>query len=350
MGANAALGNYNSTTGVWTAGNIRDGVRTSLTITALVEDAGSITNQAEITFTDRNDPDSTPGNGDVTEDDFAEVTIDAAFPNTSPTTSGIEDFIVTKNAPNLTLSLFDVFDDAEDADTDLVYFLENNTNSELFEGIELDSESGSLTLNFTDNLLGSADITISANDPYEEFVSTNFTVSAIDSGKDNDTLYGGIGNDYLDGGKKEDRLLGLEGNDTLIGDKGKDTLYGGLGDDYIDGGKKEDYLIGEAGNDTLYGGKGKDTLYSGLGEDLLYGGKDKDTFVLAVGEGIDIIADFEPKKDSIGLTNGLTLSLLTISQNGEDTTISITNNNEMLAILDVVDANSIDHKNFTYIS
>ena len=78
--ANAALGNYNSTTGIWNAGNIRDGVRTSLTITALVEDAGSITNQAEITFTDQEDSDSTPGNGDPIEDDFAAVTIEAAFP------------------------------------------------------------------------------------------------------------------------------------------------------------------------------------------------------------------------------------------------------------------------------
>ena len=137
--ANAALGNYNSTTGIWNAGNIRDGVRTSLIITALVEDAGGITNQAEITFTDQKDSDSTPGNGDVTEDDFAAVTIEAVFPNTPPTTSGIDNFVVTKNAPDITFSLFNVFDDAEDADTDLVYRLEKNSNLELFENIDLNS-------------------------------------------------------------------------------------------------------------------------------------------------------------------------------------------------------------------
>ena len=311
--ANAALGNYNSTTGIWNAGNIRDGVRTSLTITALVEDAGSITNQAEITFTDQKDSDSTPGNGDTTEDDFAAVTIEAVFPNTPPTTSGIDNFVVTKNAPDITFSLFDVFDDAEDADTDLIYRLESNTNPDLFESIELESKSGNLILDFADDyILGRADISVSATDPYGESIAADFTVSVVDSGKDKDTLIGDLGNDYLFGDKKEDRLEGLEGDDTLIGDHGKDTLIGGIGNDYLEG------------------------------------GKDKDIFVLTVGEGIDTIADFENKKDLLGLNNGLTFGQLTILQEGENTVVGIASSKEVLAILNNVDHGSIDQKDFTY--
>ena len=73
--ANAALGNYDPATGIWNSGNIRDGARTSLTITALVEDVGNIVNQAEITSDNQQDPDSTPGNGEVGEDDFTTITI-----------------------------------------------------------------------------------------------------------------------------------------------------------------------------------------------------------------------------------------------------------------------------------
>ncbi|MEO1673198.1 MAG: cadherin-like domain-containing protein, partial [Cyanobacteria bacterium J06631_2] len=73
--ANAALGTYDPATGIWNSGNIRDGARTSLTITALVEDVGNLVNQAEITSDNQPDPDSVPGNGKVGEDDFTTITI-----------------------------------------------------------------------------------------------------------------------------------------------------------------------------------------------------------------------------------------------------------------------------------
>jgi len=65
-------GSYVSGTGVWTIGTIANGADATLTITATV-DLGTvgttIDNNAEVTASDQEDPDSTPGNTSGTEDD-----------------------------------------------------------------------------------------------------------------------------------------------------------------------------------------------------------------------------------------------------------------------------------------
>ncbi len=68
-------GTYNSTTGVWDVGNLRDNLSRTLTITANVNTAGSIINTAEITAVNEADPDSIPGNNNPNEDDQATVTL-----------------------------------------------------------------------------------------------------------------------------------------------------------------------------------------------------------------------------------------------------------------------------------
>ena len=70
-----------------------------------------------------------------------------------------------------------------------------------------------------------------------------------------------------------------EAEDALT-DAGDDTMYGG------------------AGNDKLYGGAGDDTLDGGAGDDDLQGdadvgnNTDGDTFVFSLGNGSDVILDF----------------------------------------------------------
>ena len=68
---------------------------------------------------------------------------------------------------------------------------------------------------------------------------------------DDDTLYGGAGNDLL---------LGFAGADILRGHSGDDVLGGGIGADMLHGGRGDDRLAGGAGDDTLNGGQGNDTL------------------------------------------------------------------------------------------
>jgi Ca2+-binding RTX toxin-like protein len=88
--------------------------------------------------------------------------------------------------------------------------------------------------------------------------------------------------DVIDGKGGNDRLEGLGGNDTLIGGAGNDELLGGYGDDL---------LIGGDGDDTLEGYFGTDVLNGGPGDDRLYGGPGLDYYILARGNGADLIVN-----------------------------------------------------------
>ncbi len=73
-GFTASTGTYDSTTGLWTVGNLVNGDSETLQIIATVNPTGNYTNSAEITAANLPDPDSTPNNGITTEDDYAEAT------------------------------------------------------------------------------------------------------------------------------------------------------------------------------------------------------------------------------------------------------------------------------------
>jgi uncharacterized repeat protein (TIGR01451 family) len=68
-------GSYSSTTGIWTVGALASGASQTLDITATVSTLGIKTNVAEISASDQADPDSTPSNGIISEDDYATATI-----------------------------------------------------------------------------------------------------------------------------------------------------------------------------------------------------------------------------------------------------------------------------------
>ena len=187
--------------------------------------------------------------------------------------------------------------------------------------------------------------------------------SLIDGTPENETLVGGeandliradIGNDIAAGSLGDDIIYGEEGDDILRGDEnsrspggtvgGNDTIYGGLGDDQIGGKTGNDQLFGDEGNDRIWGDDGDDLIDGGLGNDTLTGddfsgGQGNDTFVLAVGEGIDTIVDFEVGIDLLGLKGDLSADKLSISQVGSDTEISF--GSEILAILTGVNAASL---------
>ncbi|MCC7334833.1 MAG: DUF11 domain-containing protein [Pirellulaceae bacterium] len=67
--ANTASGSYSSESGVWTVGGLPVGGTSSLTIVAKLLTDQTINNLAEIASSDQFDPDSTPNNGVVGEDD-----------------------------------------------------------------------------------------------------------------------------------------------------------------------------------------------------------------------------------------------------------------------------------------
>ncbi|WP_242667517.1 DUF11 domain-containing protein, partial [Flavobacterium sp. AJR] len=70
-----STGTYNSTTGLWTVGNLINGKSETLQLTGTVNTTGDYLNIAEVTAAGLPDPDSTPNNGVTTEDDYATATI-----------------------------------------------------------------------------------------------------------------------------------------------------------------------------------------------------------------------------------------------------------------------------------
>ncbi|MBE9226175.1 DUF4347 domain-containing protein [Phormidium sp. LEGE 05292] len=191
----------------------------------------------------------------------------------------------------------------------------------------------------------------------------------IYAGKDDDIACGDAGDDLLFGDLGNDSLCGNDGNDTIFGgiggNNGNDTasddddICGGAGNDLLFGNQGADWINGELGDDTLYGGKGDDTLIGGDGNDLLsgdvgndslMGGNGSDKFVLVVGQGSDVITDFQDGVDSLVLLGNLTFPQLSIVQSGNNTLISLTSNNQLLATLNGISANLITQQDFIFLT
>jgi Ca2+-binding RTX toxin-like protein len=138
---------------------------------------------------------------------------------------------------------------------------------------------------------------------------------SLSLGGGQDRGFGGDGNDDLDGGSGKDRLSGQDHDDTLIGGSGNDTLLGGDGDDRLlggddrdtlNGGDNSDVLRGEDGADVLDGGTGNDRIIGGGGRDVMSGGGDDDIFVFSDTDDstprlADVIEDFSLRGDIINL-------------------------------------------------
>ncbi len=105
----------------------------------------------------------------------------------------------------------------------------------------------------------------------------------------------------------------LSGNITINGVSGFATITAaGQGDDAMTLTNGKDWAIGDdgndlisalAGDDVVIGGNGNDTFSGGLGNDILTGGAGNDQFRWFSGDGTDVITDFTPGNDLIGLAN-----------------------------------------------
>ncbi|NET63873.1 MAG: calcium-binding protein [Moorea sp. SIO1G6] len=201
-----------------------------------------------------------------------------------------------------------------------------------------------------------------------ELVSIDVFDNIIFGEAGNDQIEGDSGNDYINGADGNDTIAGGFGNDKIFGKDGNDVLRGDLnrcsaqtgtagGNDFIDGGADNDRIGGKAGDDTLLGGTGNDQLWGNDGDDFLRGGLGNDTltgddfsggngidtFVIAVGEGIDTIVDFESGIDLIGLGADLTFGQLSF-QGSE-----IRFGDEILASLNGVNTTSLSEASFVVV-
>jgi uncharacterized repeat protein (TIGR01451 family) len=77
-----SVGSYNSTTGIWTVGNLASGAASpTLQIVARIDVTGLLTNTAQVSASNQPDPDSTPDNNVATEDDQASAGLITAAPS-----------------------------------------------------------------------------------------------------------------------------------------------------------------------------------------------------------------------------------------------------------------------------
>ena len=96
-----------------------------------------------------------------------------------------------------------------------------------------------------------------------------------------------------------------ESNDTIRGAEGNDTIYG------------------EAGNDTLYGDSENDTLIGGTGNDTLYGDYGNDTYIFNIGDGNDVIHEYESsytsgRDDRIVFGEGINQNSIELERKGNN--------------------------------
>jgi len=75
LSSSTTTGTYDPGTGLWTIGDLANGAFAELTLVGQVQTTGPITNTAEVAQANEMDIDSTPGNGNTAEDDWAQVVL-----------------------------------------------------------------------------------------------------------------------------------------------------------------------------------------------------------------------------------------------------------------------------------
>ncbi|MDB5325074.1 MAG: calcium-binding protein [Phycisphaerales bacterium] len=143
-----------------------------------------------------------------------------------------------------------------------------------------------------DSVFISDSATVHLGDGYDK---AEIALSTLDNKKyDSIVVYGDAGNDIIRtvendvpvvpaklvkiyGGTDNDTIYGGQGQDVLNGEGGNDKIFGGHANDTINGGTGNDILYGDDGNDDIYGSDGNDTLYGGTGNNRLFGQKGIDT-------------------------------------------------------------------------
>ena len=118
-----------------------------------------------------------PSSGALSRSDVAEAFFASLLGDTVPTSNGIVNITVAENADNTVISLFDTFDDVQDADEALTLTIESNSNTSLFDSVTIDDVTGELTLDYAADTTGSANITVQAEDTDGLTVSETFTVT-----------------------------------------------------------------------------------------------------------------------------------------------------------------------------
>jgi uncharacterized repeat protein (TIGR01451 family) len=232
-------GTYSGGTEEWNIGGLASGATANLSVTAQVIGLVAEHVRAEVTAQTEPDGDSTPGNGDVPdEDDRRTLAITPPRPSCQGQTATI---------------------------------VGTTGNDGLINGTEGPDVIVALAGNDTIEAKGGADLICAGDGADTVFAGDGDDDIYGDRGADG--LFGGAGNDYIEGGPGNDEIYGglnvLSGPDAdeIYGNGGADTIEGGIDDDIIEGGNVRDVMRGGAGDDAIRGFQGADDLFGDAGDD-----------------------------------------------------------------------------------
>jgi uncharacterized repeat protein (TIGR01451 family) len=315
VSAAPAQGTYDSRTGIWDVGNMRDNLSRTLQIQATVSTGGTFSSKAEVIAVNELDPDSTPGNNVLGEDDLASVLITAGLSGKGGQRTFVvrqgEQRVITEfggvgkgtNPPEAVIAEADTLK-LEGTGLIARNMLLTKSGTDLVITFDGDATTRVTLKDFAlenlDNLIRSLGLSVNLNNIFfndQTSVQDNFDVFDANSTQQlifnansvtflndlNNSVKGyPLSSDVINGQGGDDRIEGLSGADLLRGGLGNDTLIGGLG---------ADQLTGNNGNDNLLGGYGDDQLTGGSGADRFI--FDVNTaFSLLPSPGIDSLTDF----------------------------------------------------------
>ncbi len=223
----------------------------------------------------------TKGGKDLIVNEGASTTIDSGAGNDSIANSGAD---VSISAGNVIFKIGSGQITVQDAADKLIAYEDANGVKRLYP-VEFNSTYTGATLR--------------SEYGKDEFISSNYT----DYGTLKTVDASAVEHDMtIEGNKEANRITGSTQDDFINGYSGADVLYGGAGADTLAGSGGNDKLFGEAGNDSLSGGSGEDTLEGGKGRDSLTGGSGADVFSFNVGDGANVITDYnEAQGDKISI-------------------------------------------------
>ena len=182
----------------------------------------------------------------------------------------------------------------------------------------------------------------------------------VDAGDGDNFISASDGALVVTAGDGNDSVNLVQGNLVANLGEGDNHVYSGTGDDTIIAGAGDDIVHAGDGNNTLILGEGDNTVnsivlgvgLSSIGQNTIYTGSGADTFILAPGSGVATIVNFDSSDrfKLAGLTpdflRGIGFSDLTIAQDGDDTAISLTGTEDVLAVLQNVQADTVTSRNF----
>ncbi len=105
-------------------------------------------------------------------------TVNVAFVNHTPTSTGISDLQVNQDSLPSTINLSAIFNDVEDG-KNLQYSLVKNSNPSLLQAVQFNQAEHSININYAANTSGDTTLTLRATDSNGGFVDSQFKITVI---------------------------------------------------------------------------------------------------------------------------------------------------------------------------